>query len=286
MDKIDKIPLECTDSMVIDFFRNKFPLINEAAKKLPLYLIGLESRQEHYYTLRKLGFLYYQLLFVEEGTGVLTYNDTEIALSKGSCIFIPRRIPHAYYRTSKQFLISWVTMDGAFIQELIQQFGLEDITVIRAQNLSALLTIHQKMLVIMSHRYDAERLSVLTYELLIEFYKQKKNEKVNMNNLILMEQIKNYIDENYRADISLDLLSDRFKSSKFIICRHFSRTYGVSPGNYQIYLRIQEAKQLLITTNYSVKKIGEIVGFEDNVYFGKVFKKLESITPREYRMMS
>lgn len=286
MNNIDKIVTDFPDSVIIDFFRKRLPIINDISKKLPIFLIGVASRQPHFCTTRKLGFLYHQLLFVEEGTGIISFNDTEITLTKGSCLFIPMRIPHSYYSTCEEFLVSWVTLDGAFIQELIQQFELTNITVIQAQNFSALLAIHQKILITISHRYDSERLSVLTYDLLVEFYKQKQNININIDSLLLMEQIKKYIDINYKTDISLDFLSDNFKLSKFKICRQFTQIYGVSPLNYQIQLRIQEAKRLLITTNFSIKKIGQLVGFEDNVYFGKVFKKWESVTPKEYRLMS
>ena len=65
--------------------------------------------------------------------------------------------------------------------------------------------------------------------------------------------------------------------------RRFRNATGMSPLEYTQTLRIEEAKQLLETTGTAVDKIARSVGYEDTSAFRRIFKRLVSETPREYR---
>lgn len=280
------IPTDYSEEQITAFFRSRLPIINDANKKLPLFLIGVGIEENQPYTDRKCGFLYHQFILVTEGTGIFEYAGTKVTVTTGCCIFIPKQIPHAYYSICEKWTTAWVSFDGTFAEPLLEQFSLTTISVVRSRGISSLFALHQKLLTTASHRYDAERLSVLSYEFLVEYYKQKQHDNADIDIICELEEIKKYLDQNYKQDISLDFLADRFGKSKYKICREYTKYYGSSPNQYQMQLRIQEAKYLLKHTNYNVKEIGNIVGFDDNVYFGKVFKKNESITPKQYREFS
>ena len=95
--------------------------------------------------------------------------------------------------------------------------------------------------------------------------------------------IEQYIDEHFREDITLDSLSKLTFLNKYYLAHSFKNYKGVSPINYLIYRRIDEAKHLLETTNYSVTKIAELTGFSSQSYFSQIFKKETSLTPNNYR---
>ena len=59
---------------------------------------------------------------------------------------------------------------------------------------------------------------------------------------------------------------------------------GISPINYLISKRIEESKNLLCTTNYSIRDISTIVGFSNSSYFSQMFKKSTGLSPREYKL--
>ena len=63
----------------------------------------------------------------------------------------------------------------------------------------------------------------------------------------------------------------------------FTEEYGVSPMNYMIRIRIDEACQLLKNDDYSLALISRMLGFSSPSYFSQSFKKLEHISPTEYR---
>lgn len=63
----------------------------------------------------------------------------------------------------------------------------------------------------------------------------------------------------------------------------FKETYGTRVNNYLISKRITRAKQLLRFTDMTVDEIGAAVGMADANYFSRMFRKVEGISPREYR---
>ena len=63
----------------------------------------------------------------------------------------------------------------------------------------------------------------------------------------------------------------------------FIKKYGVSPVKYVTALRIEKAKELLITGHYTVSEIAYECGFENVYYFSNVFKKIVGVSPTAYR---
>ena len=95
--------------------------------------------------------------------------------------------------------------------------------------------------------------------------------------------VKEYLDEHYTEKIALDDLSEHFFINKFYLSKIFKETYGTTVNNYLISKRITRAKQLLRFTDMTVDEIGAAVGMEDANYFSRMFRKVEGISPREYR---
>ncbi|MGG7144203.1 helix-turn-helix domain-containing protein [Clostridium nigeriense] len=109
---------------------------------------------------------------------------------------------------------------------------------------------------------------------------EESQEKLNLECI----KIKNYIDSHYSQNITLDYLSDLSYMNKFHLVHTFTKHIGISPINYVINKRIQEAKNLLATTNYSIRDISSIVGFSNSSYFSQMFKRVSGITPKNYRI--
>ncbi|WP_411169179.1 AraC family transcriptional regulator [Clostridium sp. MB05] len=109
---------------------------------------------------------------------------------------------------------------------------------------------------------------------------EESQEKLNLECI----KIKNYIDAHFSQNITLDFLSDLSYMNKFHLVHTFTKQIGVSPINYAINKRIQEAKNLLVTTSYSIRDISSIVGFGNSSYFSQMFKKVTGMSPKGYRL--
>ena len=63
----------------------------------------------------------------------------------------------------------------------------------------------------------------------------------------------------------------------------FKICYGLTPMDYLVNKRIDEAKVLLEDGSLKIKDIASVVGYEDSLYFSKVFKKFTGVSPKEYK---
>ncbi|WP_410512395.1 response regulator [Paenibacillus sp. BR2-3] len=102
----------------------------------------------------------------------------------------------------------------------------------------------------------------------------------------LMLEIRSYLDQNYQQEITLQHIAERFYISRENVSRKFKQVTGENLSDYLTNLRIEKAKILLQNTNMRLSRISELVGYEDEKYFSRVFKKSTGQTPREYRNTS
>ena len=102
----------------------------------------------------------------------------------------------------------------------------------------------------------------------------------------IVKMILEYFDNNYMNIISLDDMSRNMYLSSVYISKVFKEKTGESPINYLINLRLEKAKDLLISTESQVKSIAESVGYKDAYYFSKLFKKYYGHSPCKFRSIN
>lgn len=95
--------------------------------------------------------------------------------------------------------------------------------------------------------------------------------------------VRRYIDSHFKENISLDQLSQLAHVNKYYLVHAFGREYGVSPISYLIHRRIQESKYLLSDTDHSLSQISHMLGFSSPSYFSQSFRRMEGVSPMEYR---
>ena len=123
--------------------------------------------------------------------------------------------------------------------------------------------------------------SVILQELYFIFTKHPA--KVQSRELTPVEKILKYINNHYSENITLEDLEEKFFLNKSYICRIFRNTMGISLINYVQHKRILEAQQLLLSTDESIINISLECGFSNIQHFYRVFKKVTTLTPNEYR---
>ena len=102
----------------------------------------------------------------------------------------------------------------------------------------------------------------------------------------LCATVRRYIDEHFKENITLDTLAELTHVSKYYMVHAFTAEYGISPINYMISCRIDEAKHLLKNGDYSLAVISHTLGFSSPSYFSQTFRKLTDMSPNEYRKLS
>lgn len=108
------------------------------------------------------------------------------------------------------------------------------------------------------------------------------NEK-GKNNSVVVEKIKNYIQEHIYQDISREEIANYVYLNPVYISRLFKKETGIALFDYLIQMKMEQAKILLNETNMKIGDIAEKLNYYQFSHFTKMFKKFVGISPQEYR---
>lgn len=126
-----------------------------------------------------------------------------------------------------------------------------------------------------------------SYDTIINLSDIKDNDKSSSNtDDVSFNPISNvieYIHQNYRNQVTLDELAQKFNFSKYYLCKKFKDHTNTSINSYLLTVRIDKAKEMLLQKGHKISAIAQDVGFNDTPYFNRMFKKLTGYTPTEFK---
>lgn len=126
---------------------------------------------------------------------------------------------------------------------------------------------------------DEELLKVLKNQM--DFLDGNNNNKKITNKTL--KPILEYIEKNYKEDISLEKAASICNLSIYYFSKLFKKHMGMNFVTYVSKCKMNHAKEMLKDTDMSIVNIALELGYYDSAYFTKVFKKIENITPTQYR---
>lgn len=115
---------------------------------------------------------------------------------------------------------------------------------------------------------------------------QKKESGENIVASVNQERVLtmlSYIQRNYQKKITLEAIAKEASISKREALRCFQKCIQETPFEYLVGYRLEQAKKLLKSTNWSILEIAVETGFSNGTYFSKIFKRECGKTPCEYR---
>lgn len=98
-----------------------------------------------------------------------------------------------------------------------------------------------------------------------------------------LAEIHDFLDNHYKEEFSLKYFEDTLKMSRYRLCREFSAFYGKPPLRYLTEKRLDEAKKILLTTDFSIHEVSSMIGYENTNHFINIFKKYTGLTPGRFR---
>ena len=145
--------------------------------------------------------------------------------------------------------------------------------------------------------YAIEAIHIKAFDYLLKPWKEERLcELINMaiENVRSMQKtdsivhsqkdvIKDYIDRNYKKDISAKDVAGILGYSDVYFSKVFKQLFDDNFINYLTKIRIDRAKLLLKDVSFNIKEVGKSVGYADSNYFTKVFKRSIGMSPSEYR---
>lgn len=161
-------------------------------------------------------------------------------------------------------------------------------TLMRGVNLDRVsILFHQLLHLQSSHYYTEQATRYLLTSLLIELAQQNilqfKSRHDSEHSLDKLPKILEWIRIHSMKRISLSDVAHEFNYSKEYLARYFKKHMGMSMQQYIYNLKLSKAKELLCESDKTIGEIAEALGFLDEKYFMKLFKKMEDTTPKQYR---
>ncbi len=260
-----------------------FPMIPDEDRKLPLcvYTAGYENffDDSDCQCYRPNGIPNHQFMFVAKGELATVFDKKKIIVKENGFMYHSPHTRHEYMPNKFPIEMYYVT----FTTNNFEIFELKN-GVYQLGDISEVIDIISKMIQLQQNILYGKNASVLLYKLILEL--NEMISKKNTGNHLKLQPVIDYLNENYTQELDLNTLAEVLDVTPEHFCRLFKKYYHMRPFEYVQRLRIQKAKNLMLENrNLSVSEISQMVGYQHASYFIKLFKKQETITPMEFRML-
>jgi AraC-like DNA-binding protein len=221
----------------------------------------------------------YRIHLIIDGEATLQLNNQTYKLKKGD-VFIGKPTFTFYFMPSKNFKFFYVSFLGNRASYFIDKISLTDKNCI-FPDLSDLFLIWQNSLKPNTISMDIRLESIILYTFSSIMDKYFDNNKV-IKKPSTAQIIKKFLDENFfNNQLNLTFISKNLNYSEKYISTVFKKFYNLSVFEYVNNLRINNALSLIECGITGIKNIAFLSGFNDPLYFSKVFKKYTGVSPKQ-----
>ena len=228
------------------------------------------------------------LIFCVDGAGYLETEKQNQRIAAGDLLLIPANTPH-YYEASREnpWTIYWCHFSGEQAQDYVSLIsGAQQKLVLPTSNRLKLIRDFQSLLTVRETGYRelpfihaANQLKQMLSHIALQNRSAQHNTQTGFN----LQDIEDIMRANLDKALTLDELAAECKLSKY----HFSAKYkdatGYSPIKHFLHMKIEAACQLLDTTDLRISAVSAAVGYEDPLYFSRLFRKVTGTSPKDYR---
>lgn len=117
-----------------------------------------------------------------------------------------------------------------------------------------------------------------------EFMEESETHAAFPQSYTTFRRLVNHLNNGYEREIGKAQLEEATGRTYEYLCQVFKKYANMTIVGYVHQLRVQQAKHLLEHTDRSVREIGESVGYSDPFYFSRMFKKIERVSPQQFRL--
>ena len=230
----------------------------------------------------------YQILYVANGKTHFWFDGKEEIVSASHMVlYKPEEIQKYVYYLEDNPEVFWIHFTGSDVKNILAYHGISlDEHVFYCGVLPDYKALFRKIiqeLQLCRYGYEDYIASLFNDILLLVDRQQHEQKKATGNVQEQIERAAAYFNENYNTKISIDDYAESLHISTNWFIHNFKQYAGMSPAQYILSLRMVNAQSLLERTTYNIKEISEIVGYENPLYFSRVFKKEIGKSPAQYR---
>jgi AraC family transcriptional regulator of arabinose operon len=230
-------------------------------------------------------------IFCSKGRGWCEIGGARHEIQPGEMLVIPPGTPHTYGADeARPWSIHWFHAQGTLLGDFLRALEIgPDQLVFRLTETTQLLALFEEVLDVVEHGYTTQQLLCASQALahlmavLIREHRSPDHEQPVAAQRIARTVA--YMKQHLHQPLQLDALAAIANLSRSRYVELFKQQAGYAPIDYFIRLRMHRACQLLDTTDASIKEVAARLGYEDPLYFSRVFRAVNDQTPTEYRKL-
>lgn len=273
------------------YLNNSLLGIKDKSKPLIVTSVGTYKLRTRpvFYTLRPKGRIDFQLIYIASGKAHFHFGDEEKIVHAGHMVLYRPKEPQRYeYYAEDQTEVYWVHFTGGNVTNLLRSYGLTaDKKLFYCGSSPEYKNLFCSMI-------DELQMCKDSYQEMLEMYlrqifirlRRHFNSSVTTESSHVAEEIDKaaaYFNEHFSEAINIETYAEELHVSISWFIRNFKQYTGFTPMQYILSKRIYNAEALLHNTQYNITEIAQIVGYDNPLYFSRIFKKIKGISPSEYR---
>lgn len=240
---------------------------------------------------RPKGRIDYLLIYIASGKAHFFFkeNQKETIVSAGCFVlYRPREYQKYAFYGKDNADIYWIHFTGAAVKELLKKANMMNNNHICYAGLYAeYIRIFRKITSeLQADNLYAEEMAALQFrQLMIEISRANEMHK-NSGNAVIPEEIEKlirYLKEHYSDEFVMERYARENYLSSSSLLRAFRKYTGNTPLQFLIDIRLNHAMNLLKTTDCTIGEISVMIGYDNPLYFSRLFSKHVGVSPREYR---
>lgn len=231
----------------------------------------------------------FQLLYVAAGKAHFHFGNEEKIVSAGHMVLYRPKEPQKYeYYGNDETEVYWVHFTGGNVTNLLRSYGLtDDKKVFYCGSDLVYQQLFRAMIYELQMCKDSyqEMLEMYLRQIFIRLQRLFKTAlKIDNAHVVeVIDKATTFFNEHYNDPISIDEYVRETHVSTSWFIRNFKACTGFTPMQYILSKRIYNAEVLLRDTDYNIAEISRIVGYDNPLYFSRVFRKTKKMSPSEYR---
>ncbi|TWO33445.1 AraC family transcriptional regulator [Seonamhaeicola sediminis] len=262
---------------------------NDITKNFYVSDLGYYPRAHHHYRMRKKGANQYIFIYCTKGKGEIYINDERTEVNPNQFFIIPKKVKHEYRAYDNDpWSIYWFHFNGPLADKLYKRY--ESTQTKNYKNIPFSIdriNSFEKIFNLFNSTYlenHIEYANLLSLNFISNFiyHDFEYNIKSNSDDTTVNSIIK-YLLNNLDKKFTLDEIASKFNYSKSYLHTKFKAKTGYPLLVFFNLKKVQKACELLNYTDLSIKEISFKVGYEDPLYFSRIFKNFMEKSPRNYR---
>ena len=228
------------------------------------------------------------LIYCAAGRGMAATPDWSGRISAGDLLILPQGVAHQYRAHRRDpWSVYWVHFQGGSSRIFAQYLGFRDARPVTQAGLSpglvaafaSLMEVHRTGYSSRAFINAANQLRHLLTQMAMEIGVQAGRSGRGFD----LEQVQAFMREHLDQPLTLETLASQANLSRFHFSNRYKRLTGYSPIKHFLNMKMEHACHLLDSTDMTVQAIAGALGYDDALYFSRLFKKTLGTSPRDYR---